>query len=50
MSLIENNISIIIKEREEAQPSRVYMEDELKKVKEDITLQISKFIKVYRTL
>lgn len=39
MSVAENDISIIIKEKEEAQSSRVYMGDELKKVKEDITLQ-----------
>lgn len=39
MSVAENDISIIIKERGKAQPSRVYMGDELKKVKEDITLQ-----------
>lgn len=50
LSLAENNISMITKEREEVQLSRASTEAELEKLREDITIQTSKLTESFRTV
>lgn len=50
LSLAENNISMITKEREEVQLSRASTEAELEKLREDITIQTSKLTETFRTV
>ncbi|KAJ6355962.1 hypothetical protein OIU78_004146 [Salix suchowensis] len=50
LSLAENNISMITKEREEVQLSRASTEAELEKLREDITIQTSKLAEAFRAV
>jgi chromosome segregation ATPase len=50
LSLAENNVSVLFKEREEAQVSRADAEMELEKVKEEVAIQTSKLTEAYKTI
>lgn len=50
LSLAENNVSVLIKEREEAQVSRAETEVELEKVKEEVAMQTGKLTEAYETI
>ncbi|KAJ9176261.1 hypothetical protein P3X46_011596 [Hevea brasiliensis] len=50
LSLAENNISLIIKEREEAQLSISATETELERVSEEVAVQTGKLTEAYRTI
>ncbi|EEF47577.1 ATP binding protein, putative [Ricinus communis] len=50
LSLAENNISLFVKEKEEAQLSRAATETELEKVREEAAVQTEKLTEAYRTI
>ncbi|XP_059633606.1 trans-Golgi network-localized SYP41-interacting protein 1 isoform X2 [Cornus florida] len=50
LSLAENNISVLINEKEDAQISRAGSEKELEKVKEEVSFKTSKLAEAYRTI
>lgn len=50
LSLAENNISLVIKEREEAQLSKAATETELERVREEVAVQTGKLTEAYKTI
>ncbi|KAG6654866.1 myosin heavy chain, non-muscle [Carya illinoinensis] len=50
LSLAENNISVLFKEKEEAQVSRAAAEMELDKEKEEVAIQATKLTEAYKTI
>ncbi len=50
LSLAENNVSVLFREKEEAQVSRAAAVTDLEKVKEEVSIQTSKLTEAYKTI
>ena len=50
LSLAENNISVLFREKEEAQVSKTAAEMDLEKVKEEVAMQTSKLTEAFKTI